>query len=141
MSWSRRQILQVGGLAVFTGLAGCTSLPYIGTIGFVLRNYTKNDYNARIEIRLAGQIAFKQTYQLPVASGADPYVLTESKAVSNIPNKTPYTVSLFLDGAEVETLKATMDCTNRDSEPMDEEIDIDIGFGASDAVDIDDSSC
>lgn len=139
MSWSRRQILQVGGLSVFTGLAGCTSLPYIGTIGFVLRNYTKNGYDARIDIRLAGQIAFKQTYQLPTASGEDPYVLTEPKAVSNIPNKTPYTVSLFLDGAEAETLKATMDCAHRDSEPMDEEIDI--GFGAGDAVYIADSSC
>lgn len=142
MSWSRRRILQLGSLSTLAGLAGCTSLPLVGTLGFRLRNYTSEAYDARIEIRFAGQTAFEQTYHLPSASGADPYVHTETDAISNVPNGVSYTASLFLNGTESRTLKATMDCTDRDSsQEMDEEIDINIGFGGDDSVEMADTEC
>ena len=141
MPWSRRRILQLGGLSTLAGLAGCTSLPLVGALGFRLRNYTGEAYDARIEIRFAGQTAFEQTYQLPSASGANPYVHTETDAVSNVPNGMSYTVSLFLDGTEIRTLKATMDCTDRDSQQMDEEVTINIGFGGGNSVDMADTGC
>jgi len=34
-----------------------------------------------------------------------------------------------------------MDCTDRDSQQMDEEIDISIGFGGGDSVQIADTQC
>lgn len=141
MSWSRRRTLQLGSLSTLAGLAGCTSLSLVGTLGFRLRNYSGEAYDARIEIRFAGQTAFEQTYQLPSASGADPYVHTETHAISNVPNGVSYTASLFLNGTERRTLKATMDCTDRDSQRMDEEIDINIGFGGGDSVDMADTGC
>lgn len=141
MPWSRRRLLQLGSLSALVGLAGCTSLPFVGTLGFKLRDYTDEAHDARVEIQFAGQTAFEQTYQLPSASGADPYVHTETNAVSNIPNGMSYTISLFLDGTEMRTLKATMDCTDRDSQQMDEEIDISIGFGGDDSVHMGDTQC
>ena len=141
MAWSRRQILGFVGAASTTGLAGCSSSPFVGGLGFRLRNYTDEDYEARIEISLAGQSVFEQAYRLPSASGADPYVQTEPNAVSNVPKGVSYTVSLFLDGVEARTFTATMDCVDRDSRQMDEEIDIDIGFGGDDTVDMADTQC
>lgn len=138
--WSRRQFLQLGGLSALTGIAGCSSLPAVGTLGFRLRNYTSDAYDARITIQFYGQTAFEQTYQLPAASSADPYVHTEPTAVSTVPTGVTYTVSLFLDGTDVQTLNATMDCTDRETQPMDEEISIDIGFGG-DGVRMTDSWC
>ncbi|UPV76427.1 hypothetical protein M0R89_19900 (plasmid) [Halorussus limi] len=141
MSWSRRQILGLGGLSTLAGLAGCASVSLTGTLGFRLRNYTSAAYDATVEIRLAGQTTFERTFQLPSASSADPYVYTETDAVSNIPSGMSYTVSLFLDGTEVRTHEATMDCTDRDSQRMDEEIDINIGFGGDETVEIADTQC
>ncbi|WP_152418042.1 hypothetical protein [Haloferax elongans] len=141
MPWSRRHILGLGGLSVLSGFAGCTSVPFVGTIGLVLRNYTENAHDARIEIRVANRVAFEQTYQLPTASEAKPYVVTEADAVSNIPKGMTYTVFLFLDGTEVDTLEATMDCTKRDSHSVEEEVSIDIGFPGEKTVDMADSQC
>lgn len=139
--WSRRQFLQLGSLSALAGIAGCTSLPAVGTLGFILRNYTSEAYDARIKIQFYEQTAFEQTYQLPAASGADPYVHTETNAVSTVPHGVTYTVSLSFDGTEVRTLNATMDCTDRETQQMDEEIDIAIGFGGDDEVRMADTKC
>lgn len=141
MSWSRRRLLQLCSLSALVGFPGCTSLPFVGSLGFRLRNYTGEAHDARVEIQFAGQTAFEQTYQLSSANGTDPYVHTEANAVSGIPNGMSYTVTLFLDGTEIRTLKATMDCTDRDSQQMDEEIDISIGFGGGDSVHMADTQC
>ncbi len=138
--WSRRRVLQVGSLSTLIGLSGCTALPFVGTIGFNLRNYMEEPHDARVKIQLYGQTVFEQAYQLPTASGDDPYVQTETAAVTNVPTGVTYTVSLFLDGTEVQTTEATMDCTDRE-EQIDEEIDINIGFGSGDAVMIADTQC
>ncbi len=137
---SRRRVLQLGSLSAFAGLSGCTALPFVGTIGFRLRNYTQESYDARVKIQFHGQTAFEETYPLPTASGDDPYVRIKTDAVSNVPTGLSYTVSLFLDGTEVRTVGATMDCTDRDGE-IDEELDINIGFGRGDAVMIADTQC
>ncbi|WP_458208803.1 hypothetical protein [Haladaptatus sp. NG-SE-30] len=84
---------------------------------------------------------FEQTYQLPAASSADPYIHIEEKAVSNIPSGVSYSVILFLNGSEERTINATMDCMERETQPMDEEIDINIGFGEDDEIQMADSSC
>lgn len=141
MSWSRRRLLQLCSLSALVGFAGCISLPFVGSLGFRLGNYTGEAHGARVEIQFAGQTAFEQTYQLSSASGADPYVHMETNAVSGIPNGVSYTASLILDGTEIRTLKATMDCTDRDSQQMDEEIDISIGFDGDDSVHIADTQC
>lgn len=138
---SRRQFLRSGGLIGLIGLAGCTSVPFVGTLGFRLRNYTDEAYEARIEIRVTGRSDFEKTYDLPSVSGADPYVHTESTAISNVPKGMSYSVFLFLDGTEVETLTATMDCVGRDEQQIDEEIDINIGSGGNDTVKMADSQC
>ncbi len=137
---SRRQILHLGSLSVLTGLSGCAS-SLVGTIGFRLRNYTSTAYNARIKIQFYGRVMFEQTYQLPAASSADPYIHIEEKAVSNIPSGVSYSVILFLNGSEERTINATMDCMERETQPMDEEIDINIGFGEDDEIQMADSSC
>lgn len=138
---SRRQFLTTGGLIGLTGLAGCTSVPFVGTLGFRIRNYTDEAYEARIEIRLTGRPDFERTYDLSSTSGPDPFVHTEPTAVSNVPEGTSYTVSLFLDGTEAETLTATMDCADRDEGQTDEEIDINVGFGGDGAVEMTDTQC
>lgn len=138
--WSRRRVLQVGSLSALNGLSGCTALPFVGTIGFRLRNYTEESHDARVEIQFYGQTAFEQTYQLPTASEDDPYVQTETVAVSNVPTGVTYTVSLFLEGTEVRTIDATRDCTSHKDE-TDEELDINIGFGPGDEVMIEDTQC
>ncbi|WP_254768962.1 hypothetical protein [Salinilacihabitans rarus] len=69
-------------------------------------------------------------------------MLVEAAAVSNVPAGVTYTVSLFLDGETVQTIDATMDCTDRDEDEMDEELDIAIGFGSDpDSVTIADTQC
>ena len=141
MNWSRRQVLRLGGLSTLAALSGCTSVPFVGSIGFMLRNYTDKAYDARIQIKIYGQTAFEQVYQLPAASGADPYVHKELDAVSNVPSGVTYVVSLFLDGTEAKTINATMDCTDRETQQIDEEIDINIGFGRNKDVLMADSSC
>jgi len=137
----RRQFLGSGGLIGLIGLAGCTSVPFVGTLRFRLRNYTDEAYEARIEIRLTGRSGFEQTYDLPSASGTDPSVHTEPTAISNVLKGMTYTVSLFLDGTKVETLTATMNCVDRDEQQVDEEIDITIGFGGNDTVEMADTQC
>lgn len=136
---TRRHVLRLGGLSALAGLSGCTSVPLVGTLGFRLRNYTDEAYDARVEIRFYGRTAFDHTYRLPAASGADPSVRTETDAVSNVPNGATYSATLFLDGEEAEAISATMDCTDR--EGVDEEIDIGVGFGAGDAVTMADTTC
>lgn len=139
-SWSRRRILRLGGLSALVGLSGCLET-LTGTVGFRLRNYTSEPYDARIELRLYGQTAFEQTYKLPTKSGPDPYVHVETNAISNVPKGATYTASLFLDGTEEGTIEATMDCTDRETQQMDEELDINIGFGGGDAVEIGETQC
>ncbi len=146
-NWSRRRLLQLGGLSAVSGLSGCASLPLVGSLGFYLRNYTDKAYKARIEIQIHGRTAFEQTCQLPAAKqlptgkGIEPHVRTETPALSSIPAGVTYSVSLFFDGEETETLDTTMDCTSREDQPMDEEIDINIGFNGNYGVQITDTSC
>ncbi len=134
-------MLRLGGLAGLAGLSGCASLPFVGTLGFRLRNYTTDAYDARVQIRLYGQTAFDRTYRLPAADPADPHVLTETDAVSNVPSGATYTCSLFLDGVKARSIETTADCTDRESQQMDEEVDIDIGFGGDGGVEMADTEC
>jgi hypothetical protein len=140
-TWSRRRVLRLGGLSALAGVSGCTAVPFTGTLGFRLRNYTSEAYDARIEIRFHGQTAFERTYRLPIASGGDPYVHVEADAVSNVPKGATYNTSVFLDGVEERTIEASMDCTDREDQQMDEEISIDIGFGGGDAVEMAETGC
>lgn len=140
-NWSRRRLLQVGSFSAVVGLSGCTSLPFVGTLGFVLRNYTSEAHNAHIEIQLYGRTTFEQTYQLSPAQGGKPHVRIETDAVSSIPAGVTYSVSVSLDGREAESINATMDCTSREGQQVDEELDINIGFGNSRGVQIWETSC
>ncbi|SEW27056.1 hypothetical protein [Natrinema salifodinae] len=139
--YSRRRVLQLGSASVLAGLAGWTVLTVTGGIGFRLRNYTSESYEARVTIEFYGRTAFERTYRLPAASGADPFVRTEKNAISNAPNGATYTATLFLDGKAEQTISATVDCTDRDEQEIDEEIDIDVGFGGDDSILMADSNC
>lgn len=72
---------------------------------------------------------------------SDSIQTTEPTAISNVPKGMSYTASLFLDGTEVETLTATMGCVDRYEQQMNEEIDINIGFGGSSTVKMPDTQC
>ena len=139
--WSRRRLVRFGGLAALAGLSGASFSTLVGTIGFRLRNYTTEAYEARVEIDLFGRTAFEQTYRLPSSSDAEPHVRVETNAVSKVPSGASYTASLSLDGTTVRTVTATMDCTNRTNQQIDEELDISIGFDGGDEVEIGESQC
>jgi len=137
---SRRRLTQLGAVSLVAGLAGCGSLPVVGTIGFRFRNYRIEPCNPRIHIEILDSTVLDREYELQAGSADDPYSRLEPEAVSNIPAGVNYTATLFLGGEEVRTVEGTADCVGRGGE-FDEELDIYIGYGRDEEIMIGESEC